>query len=406
MATTPASLVFAALLELHARGEKFGTENVRAQLISDGTFKSVGEDYLLALANRATPAFGATAIRVLQRQVELRRLSTNLMNALKCSTSGDLEATQALCDELSADALGLQAGSAMSLRQAAINAGARVVTRWEVGDSQGTVAPGLNCLEFAIGNLSKGNLIVVGADTGVGKTSIALLMALQQESAVPVGIVSCEDAEDVFGERALAYWSEVSSLRMRTGLTNQELGKLKQTLEVAPSPRIHLEFQIGKNDHDVRCAMRRLRYEHNVGIIYVDYLQAIADSERQFARKDQVREVLSRIKGQAEALGVPVVVMSQMSRPQKGAVFRQPTKHDLKESGDIENSAEVILLLWLDEESDEKDKAEDAPDVVWLKIDKCKWGMQKKLFRFERTDYGGLKQIGRYESRSKQGEMF
>jgi replicative DNA helicase len=145
---------------------------------------------------------------------------------------------------------------------------------------------------------------------------------------------------------------------------------------------VHLEIQIGKNETEICAAMRRLVHRHGARVVFVDYIQTILSSHPNAPRRDQVRDMAARLKGQAAALEVPLVLVSQLSRPEIGLQVREPTIHSLKETGDLENSAEIILLLW---RPDAKDHS-----AISVKIGKSKWGARKRLFQFVRDRAGVL----------------
>jgi replicative DNA helicase len=392
-----AATVFAALSSLHERGEQLDSLNLRVELERAGKLTQVGEEYLAAIGNRSN-VFSPMALDRLHELAELRRFRKRFVDAIAYCEAGDLESVHATCEVAISGQDVFQRGRSSSLREAAHEALTRVYQR-SIASKGGNASMtlGLQCLDFAVGGVEPGNMVVVGADTGVGKSSLALTMALAQErKGLTAGIVSCEDSLSVWGERAAARWSSVSALRMRTQLSREELMQLSALIERMPEPRVFLEVQIGKNEHDVCAAMRRLVRQRGAQVLYVDYLQTIASSNRGAMRKDQVREIAAKLKGQADSLGVPLVLLSQLSRPQKGERNREPTKHDLKESGDIENAAEVIVLLWIESEK---------PNTLNLKIDKCKWGARRTLFQVERDRSGTLIEIEQFATGPYQEEF-
>lgn len=262
-------------------------------------------------------------------------------------------------------------------------------------DTQRAPVPfGIDHLDEQLASLDPGTMMVVGAATGVGKSSTCLAMAMGQAGLnVPVGIVSLEDARRIWGARAAGKWSGISPLRMRQKsgpdkLKPDDYAKLGQLPEHCPDPPVYIEDPIGGSEDDVCAAMRRLVHRHGVRVLYVDYVQAIRSTSQSSGRHHQVREIASRLKAQAYALGVPLVLVSQIRRREQGSQA-EPNMHDLKESGDLENGAEIILLLWL---PDSKRR-----DFVAGKVEKSKWGCSKPLLSLVRGPDGSLREGTKYD---------
>lgn len=364
-----AATVLRGQMALREAGEQIDPVSVREWVLASGeTWTDFEADHDVIWTPRAADRLAGMA--------EMRRTRDALKRALALSEAGNVSGTRAAVLDLTAAQDTHQAGQSVSLGDEAVRAAESVLDP----DTTPRIYLGLDCLYNAIGGAGPGDMVVIGADTGIGKSSLALSMALGMAPRTPVGIVSCEDGPAIWGARAAARFTGVSSLRMLTGTKDpQDLSRLANLVAHPQAPAIGLECQIGKPEVDVLGAMRRLA-RMGAKVIFVDYLQTILSSDTHAQRKDQVRVIAARLKGQAASLGVLLVLVSQLSRPAKGDPKREPGKHDLKESGDIENAAEVIILLWPGE----------ADNVLNMKIDKCKWGCRQPLHTLYRDKSGSL----------------
>lgn len=239
---------------------------------------------------------------------------------------------------------------------------------------------GFDKLDEAIGGMPPGTMHVIGGRTGSGKSSLMLAMALKQNAAGQrIGIVSCEDAEWIWGARLLAslqgidideFFSESPS--------DYTIGLCVRGVQEARDKGVHFAFPIGRPIKFIVDAITRLVKREGCNVIMVDYLQAIAakGQDRYVARTDCAQEM----KGVCHELGVPLVLASQLKRSENGP-FKPPTNNDLKDSGDIENMAESILLMW--PLSDE----ERAPVIG--KVTKVKWSPKRPKFAVQRHPTSG-----------------
>lgn len=217
------------------------------------------------------------------------------------------------------------------------------------------VYPGMQELARLVGGLPIGGMTILGGSTNVGKSSMSLSMMLAiAKQSTPVGYISLEDSEDIVGPRLLAHLSGISARRMITrDLHRGHLDQMAKGVErAAPlKGKLLTEICIGADEVAVEVAMTRLA-SMGCRAVFVDYVQAIECTNRQQDRRNEVRHVATRLKAAAARLDIALVLVSQLSRPPKGQEHREPTKYDLKEAGDLENAAELILLIWRDETTD------------------------------------------------------
>jgi replicative DNA helicase len=229
-----------------------------------------------------------------------------------------------------------------------------------------------------------GDLCVIAAATGVGKTSAAMTCAmnLAKRDGHAVGIISVEDGREDFGSKAIGAIARMDVSRFWDGVASQQQWS-EMTSSVEKGRGIPLFFKRIKSRtlDGVRMAMARMVKARRVKVLFVDYLQAIScHNARLGSPRERIDYVLGELMATAAVLDVPLVLMSQLSRPEKGNPFREPQLSDLKESGTIENSSQCVLMMWITTDN----PSERGFGEVLCKVAKLKrgprgerWGMRR-----------------------------
>ena len=302
----------------------------------------------------------------LRELAKLRALAAASQAILVEAQRGNLHEALGMLSDAQVDVLGSMRGK----MRTALDLGQAVLGGMVDESKARRVHPGIGPFADKVGLLPLGSLTVVGGDTNVSKSGFALEMLwLAANRNVTCGLISMEDPDEVTGSRLLSYVSGgLSSRAIQMGkLTREEFSKLAGDMERLRLFEESLFFEdcIGGNELDVCAAMTRMA-SRGAKIVVVDYIQEIDVSKKQQDRRNEVRWLVKRLKTHAKRLNIALVCVSQLARPKDGETGKKPTKHHLKESGDVTNSAEVILLLWREQEED------GAP--VRVEVAKCKWG--------------------------------
>ncbi len=253
---------------------------------------------------------------------------------------------------------------------------------------------GIDLLDEAIGGYVRGDMAIVGADTSVGKTNTLLAMAdALSLRGRRVGFVQCEDPRTLLGARGITRRGLVSTLRARRTRVRggkhdpRDIDRAAVGVEAWRQSGVTMAYAPGADDRTVCETMQRLVRDHGAELLLVDYVQTINPSERQQSRKEDIRVIASRLKSTAQRLGVPLVLASQIAR-KEGGDTREPSKHDLKECGDLENMAEVVLLLW----RVTNDPTQQDFDSILAKVDKAKGGGFGVRFSLYLDEHGALRE--------------
>lgn len=250
------------------------------------------------------------------------------------------------------------------------------------------IPTGIEPLDAQIGGMTEGQCGVLGMCQGVGKSSTILVSAFG--AGVPVGVISLEDTPDVVGTRVLAMYSGVNSLRIR--LKEMQPGEVKRVKraqeELAEKKDVHFAYPIGGSINDITESVKKLA-DRGCKLVWLDYIQKIRGIRDD--RHNEVATAYTRFQRECFNHGMACMVASQFSR----TVDRTdvPKMHHLKESGDLENEARLIVLGYLDSKSD---------NLVRYVVPKVSWGISGFSFLYRRDSSGTLRAVkgGNYEKRS------
>lgn len=293
-----------------------------------------------------------------------RRLQSTLARAHDAAARGDFEQARALAYSVG------EAAPRESVVESIGDSVGRIIRDMVAGRQKGLLQLGLSMVDSHVAGLPPGSMTVIGASTGVGKTGLSLSIGNRlAKLGVCVGIVSCEDPPDVLASRVLAYESGVPGNAIRAGiLTTSTASDVMGACERIRGLDFFGAYEPGATDASVMASMTVLVRKHKAKLVIVDYAQTIEleGANANAERRHTVSRVAARLKAHAARLGVPLVLNSQLARPMAGAEFKRPSKHSLKESGDLENMADLVLLLW------RESNADDA--MVRGVVAKSKWG--------------------------------
>lgn len=207
-------------------------------------------------------------------------------------------------------------------------------------------------LDEFLGGFQRSELIIIGGRPSMGKTSLALSLARNAavEQGACVALFSLEMAREPLVLRLLASEAEVDSRRVRLGLhTEEEEKRIMDAIGRLSEAPIYIDDTPQLRVAEMRSKSRRLHFERGVDLIIVDYLQLMQGDRKFDNRVQEVSEISRSLKGLARELNAPVLAVSQLSRAPEGRASHEPLLSDLRESGSIEQDADVVLFVYRDE---------------------------------------------------------
>jgi replicative DNA helicase len=230
------------------------------------------------------------------------------------------------------------------------------------------VATGFTKLDEMTSGLQRSDLIIIAGRPSMGKTAFALNIAqfCSVEEGVPVAVFSLEMAKEQLAMRMLSSEARVDSQKIRKGfLGESDWPKLTTAAGRLSEARLYIDDTPSISVLEMKAKSRRLKAEHGLGLIVLDYLQLMKGSDYADTREQEISEISRSLKGLAKELNVPVVALSQLNRKVEDRTSRRPQMADLRESGAIEQDADVILFLYRDEVYN---KSEDNPEKGFAEV--------------------------------------
>ena len=211
-----------------------------------------------------------------------------------------------------------------------------------------------------------GELIIVAGRPGMGKSSFALSIAkhVAQKEGLPVGIFSLEMAKDQLALRLLSFLSHIPLYDLRLGkLTKEQREVLERSFEVLQELPIYIDDSAALSTTDLRIKALRMKRERGIELLIVDYLQLLRGVKKYSSRQEEVAEISRSLKALAKELDIPVIALAQLSRQVEQRSDKRPQLADLRESGQIEQDADVIIFLHRPEYYLKLKKKEVPPDL-------------------------------------------
>jgi len=211
------------------------------------------------------------------------------------------------------------------------------------------VKTGFVALDNMLSGMQKSNLLILAARPGTGKTAIMLNMAqyVAVHEKIPIGIFSLEMSKEELVDRLLVSQADVDAWRLKTGkLTEDDFTKLSEAMGQLADAPLFIDDTPGLSILEMRSKARRLQMEHKIGLIIVDYLQLVNPDRHYESRVQEVSMVSQALKNLARELNVPVLAASQLSRAVEHRGEKRPQLADLRESGAIEQDADVVMFLY------------------------------------------------------------
>jgi replicative DNA helicase len=209
------------------------------------------------------------------------------------------------------------------------------------------VESGFHELDDILNGLQNGEMIIVAARPSMGKTALALNMVehIAADQRLPCAIFSLEMSKQQLAQRMLCSRGQIDAHKLRKGMLNsQEYTKLATIVgELAKAP-IWVDDSPGLTPLELRAKARRLKMQHDVKCVMIDYLQ-LMDNPGPESRQQQISEISRAVKSVARELSVPVICLSQLNRASEGREGHRPRMSDLRESGSIEQDADVVMLM-------------------------------------------------------------
>ena len=363
--------IYTAILNLYNRAEPIDIITVKSELESMGKLEQVGGlEYLAELPEKVpTTANAMKYIKIVEEKSTLRRLikTANEIIELGYSPTEDVEDIMEGAEKKIFNIMQEknQKGYA-PIKDVLVESFTKLEELYNRKQHITGVPSGFTELDYRTAGFHGSELILIAARPAMGKTAFALNIATNAavKANVPVAVFSLEMSKEQLVNRILCSESMVDSNKVRTGkLEEDDCTKLAGAIGPLSEAEIFIDDTPGINITEIRAKCRKLKLEKNIGMVVIDYLQLIQGSnKRGGSREQEISEISRSLKILAKELDVPVIALSQLSRAAEQRPDHRPMLSDLRESGAIEQDADIVMFLYRDDyynqDSDKKDIAE------------------------------------------------
>src|SRR3989344_5697159 len=349
--------IYECVLELYEERIPIDVLTVSERLKKRKILKKVGGvTYLAELVNRVpTAAHVEHYAKIVKDQATKRSLMTAAAKLIDLAVDESLAAEE-LLDRAEGEIFSLTqkhlSKSFTPVKAALADSFDRLDELYKQGGSLRGVPTGFKDIDDAVAGMQKSNLLILAARPGVGKTSLALNIA--QEVAVKykrqVGFFSLEMSKEELVDRLLVAQADIDAWKLKTGkLGEEDFTNLSNAMgELAEAP-LFIDDTPALSILEMRTKARRLQVENGLDLLIVDYLQ-LARSRRLENRVQEVSEISQGLKNLARELKIPILAISQLSRALEQRGTKRPQLADLRESGSIEQDADVVMFLWREDD--------------------------------------------------------
>ena len=256
-------------------------------------------------------------------------------------------------------------GDYVPIRQVVLNALDNIERASKTSGSVTGIPTGFTDLDYQTAGLQPSDLILVAARPSMGKTAFVLNIAqyVAFKAKKAVAIFSLEMSKEQLVNRLFALESRVDAQKLRTGnLTDDEWSRLIEGAGIVGESKLIIDDTPGISISEMRSKCRKYKIDHDIGIIIIDYLQLMSGSGKKESRQQEISDISRSLKALARELNVPVVALSQLSRAVEQRPDHRPMLSDLRESGAIEQDADVVMFIYRDDyyhkDTEEKGVAE------------------------------------------------
>ncbi|MFA6081498.1 MAG: replicative DNA helicase [Patescibacteria group bacterium] len=354
-------LIYSAMITLFEKQQPIDVVTIQDELKKTDSLKQIGgKNYLSDLINAVpTSAYIEQYGRIVKNHFVKRKLIQMSSRLVEKSfdTKGDVKK---LLDDAETEIFGLSQEHIhrdfIQLKEVLAESFERLEEFVKKGSHLRGVSTGFVDLDNKLAGMQDSNLLILAARPGIGKTTLSLNMALNAatKNKTSVGFFSLEMSKEELVDRLLVGQADIDAWRLKTGrLSEDDYKRLTEAMGELSEAPIFIDDTPGASILEMRTKARKLKMEKDIKLLIVDYLQLIDAGKRFDSRVNEVSFVSQNLKNLARELKIPVLAISQLSRAVEQRGTRKPQLSDLRESGSIEQDADVVMFLYLEQESED-----------------------------------------------------
>ncbi|KUJ96513.1 MAG: Replicative DNA helicase [Desulfonauticus sp. 38_4375] len=359
-------LIFSTFLELHRQNKPIDLLTVTSELEKQNKLEEVGGPlYLASLPEAVATSANALYYAEIVKEKSTRRRLIETGTELITDGFEESRDIKEIVDDSERKIFSLAESSIKPVFVSSKELSSKVFEELQQRIERKEIVTGVPTGYYKLDELTAGfqptDLIIIAGRPSMGKTAFALNVAMRAavQTETPVAIFSLEMSKEQLMMRMLCSWGKVDLKNLRTGfVSDEDFIKLTDAASALSQAPIFIDDTPALSTIEIRARSRRLKAEQGLGLVIVDYLQLMKASRTIDSREQEISEISRSLKALAKELEVPVVALSQLNRKVEERTDKRPKLSDLRESGAIEQDADLIIFLYRDEVYNKK---EDNP---------------------------------------------
>lgn len=369
-------VIFGAIVNLYNKAEPIDIITLKSELVSLGKFEQVGGlEYLAELPDKVpTTANVEKYIKIVEEKSMMRNLikTANELVNLGYDEAQDVEDIMDSAEKKIFNIMQKRNQKGYSsIKDILVDSFTQLEELYNRKQHITGVPTGFADLDYKTAGLHNSDLILVAARPAMGKSAFALNIATNAavRARVPVAIFSLEMSKEQMGNRILCSEAMVDSNKVRTGrVDDEDWAKLAGASGELSESEIFIDDTPGISVMEIRAKCRKLKLEKNIGLVVIDYLQLVqASNKKGGSREQEISEISRSLKILAKEINVPVIALSQLSRAPEQRPDHRPMLSDLRESGAIEQDADIVMFLYRDDYYNEESEKKNIAEVIIAK---------------------------------------
>jgi len=395
--------IYQAIISLYEKNEPVDIVTLSEQLQHNNELASVGGSvYLTALLNSVPTAANIKYYaKIVQDKALLRKLITVATNIVTMGYEGGEDVANVLdqAERMIFDVVQKKITREFVPLEAILHDSFELIEKLYKQKEHVTGVPsGFVDLDKYTSGFQPSDLVIIAGRTSMGKTSFALNIAMNAaiKSKVPAGIFSLEMSKEQLVQRVLCAEARVDANKLRTGyLSESDWPKLTTAAGVLAEAPIYIDDTPSLSVLEIRAKARRLKARHNIGLIIVDYLQLArgTSSRGRDNRQQEVSEISRSLKSLAREINAPVIALSQLSRAPEARTDKKPMLSDLRESGAIEQDADLVMFVYREEYYKPTEENQGIAEIIIGKQRNGPTGTVKLTFINRFTRFENLERV-------------
>jgi len=396
-------LIFEAVLLLFEKSKPIDVITVAAELKEQGTLKQTGgKEYISELIDIVPTSAYVKQYAEIVKNCYLKRTLITVASKLVEQSFDETGDVRDLLNSAETDIFALSQAflhrDFIELKDILAESFERLEEFMKSEGQMRGIPTGFSSLDAKLAGLQDSNLIILAARPGVGKTTFALNMAMHiaLKEKKPIGFFSLEMSKEELVDRLLVGQADIDAWKLKTGkLSDEDYMRLTQAMGELSEAPIYIDDTPGTSILEMRTKARKLTIEKGLKLIIVDYLQLATPGKRMESRVQEVSFISQSLKNLARELKVPVIALSQLSRAIEHRGEKKPQLADLRESGSIEQDADIVMFLYSDEDNDElMDQSKRMMKLLIAKHRNGPTGEIELVFRGDRVRFFGVDNVG------------